>query len=747
MRHLLPRAAIAAASLAALTACPPAAPVECIEGDEEVCDAGLPPDACDSQQEALDDAERCHLTVGTSPGQDVRKAGLYISTLGDGGVDQDWYFAQLPATVGARSLLHVNGGYTAPQSAVNFSINVLRALPDGGLTSIASGVDRHGAAAPRPVDLILPFTEPSARLFLLVGHEQLGSQAKVDNRNPYSMLVEVLDNPDSNEPNDVTATPIALTAGNGGLEGAQAGFLATTDDVDRFSFPVTQASRQIIYLRITGKGAHPTNPPPPYRLAYTLYDPGDRPIAEGQVDNEFLPVDLATAKVAPSTGTYRLAVYGYKAPGDLSPVRGDLRLQYGVELRLLPDLDTQEPNDSLAMARPLSMGPNTTQTITGKISAVPDEEWFRVSLPARSTPSVLRWALAVAPGGGRFPPLAPTATRQVRFLQQVTQGATAQDRQRACITSAAACPRSFADPQSNEGLLVESVCKTADPPPCLLAQRNEHPDFGNLRNVVGALPVSANAASDVFLVLRDEGKGRLKYADDRDWTLTLTWEDDADEAGRQAGPTVVSLSGATTEVSGALTYGHGRTLRHRIDRGEGIRGPEDYDAVETDRDLFQFNLSDAGEQAWQLQWVLDHGDAGSPPGDIALEFTFCAGGPGGDGGLCGGAQSRLFAYSSDRLSPWYQPPTLQYATVLVSRQVLGNATVLTVEPVACQCLSAARVAAGQFFANVVGIDRDRNEPIAYRLRQSVSMYPSSYAADGGATMSCPVSDAGCGFAR
>lgn len=748
MRIRFVRATLAVLAVGAFSACPPPPPDECIEGDEPVCDAGLPPDFCDSREEALSDAEHCHLTVNAvaMPNTGVRKEGLFISTLGDGGIDKDWYFAQLPALT-PRSLLHINGGYTAPQTAVDFSINVLQDLPDGGYGSVASGSDRHLAAAPKPVDLILPFSESNAKLFLLVGHEQLTNQVKVDNRNPYSMLVEVLDNPDTNEPNDATPTMIALAAGNGGQQGAQSGYLATTDDVDQYAFQMGQAGRQIIYLHITGPDPHPTNPPPPYRLAYTLYDPMDNPISEGQMDNEFQRIDLATARLASGTGTYRLSVYGYKAPNVTAPVKGDLRIKYDIEVRILPDIDTQEPNDTLMTAKPLSMSPNSTQTITGKISTVPDEEWFRISLPSRGTPSVLRWRLTVAPNGGRFDPLAPTATRQVRFIQQVTQGATSQDRQLACINSRAACPKGYDDPSSDPALLVEAVCKTADPPHCLYAQRNEHPDFGNLKNMVGAVPVPANQASEFYLLVRDEGKGRVKYADDRDWTMTLSWEDDADEAGRLGGPTVITLGGATTEASGVLTYGYGRVLEHRIDRGEGIRGPEDYDAFDTDKDLYQFNVSGAGDQAWQLQWVLDHGDAGSPPGDIALELTFCGTGAVADGGLCGGAQNRIFAYTGDRLSPWYQPPTLQYATVLISRQNQGNSTVLTVEPIACQCLAASRVAAGRFYANIAGVDRDRNDPISYRVRQSISAYPSTYVGDGGATVSCPVVDAGCGFAR
>lgn len=740
----------ALAALAALSGCSTPEVEECIDGDEDVCDAGLPDDFCNSKEEAVADAEHCHLKVGTVQAPAEPKGGVYISTLSDGGVDRDWYFAQLPEGLTARSLLHVNGGYSAPQTAVNFSINVLKEGADGTLTSIASDVDSHGARAPKPVDLILPFAESGARLFVLVGNEQTTNQVKVDNRNPYSLMVEIQDDPDTNEPNDTTPTAIALSASGAEQRGTQGGYLATTDDVDLFSFGLQQAGRQIIYLHITEAGTHPTSPPPDYRLAYVLYDPDGQPISEGQMDNAFQTIDLATARLAPKTGEYRLAIFGYKPPGDTTPVKGDLRVRYEVEVRVLPDLDTNEPNDTITMAKALTLSPNGSQTVTGKLSTVPDEEWFRVSLPSRSTPSVLRWRFSAATSGGRFEPLAPTATRQVRWLRQVSGAGTSEDRQQACISDGAVCPKGYDSPQSdNNSVLVEALCRASDPPQCLWAQRNEHPSFSNMKNMVGSLPVAANAAAEYFVMVRDEGKGRLKYADDRDWTLTISWEDDADEAGRGAGAQVVNLGGSTNEVSGVLSYGYGRQLLQQVERGEGIRGPEDYDAFDTDKDLYQFNVTsgvseDGGvaEQAWQLQWVIDHGTGSRPPGDISLEMTFC--GTGGSGtGLCPGAQNRLFAYNPSKLSPWYQPTTLQYATTLVSRQEVGNTTVFTVEPVSCQCLSSPRMAAGRFFINVAAVDRTRDEPITYRLRQSVTTYPTTYAADGGVA-SCP---AGCGFAR
>ncbi len=749
MRNLVVRLAASLLSLSLFTACPPEVPVECIEGDEDVCDAGsLPPDFCDSPEEALSDAENCHLTVTTGGAMMVRKQGVYLSRLGDGGVDRDWYFAQLPALT-PRSLLHVSGGYQVPQTAVNFSLNVLKESPDGGLASVVTGIDRHGAAAPKPVDLVVPFAESNAKLFLLVSDEG-GAQVRVDNRNTYSIGVEVIENPDVNEPNDTTPTPISLAPMGAIQQGTQTGYLATNDDVDLFSFPVSQASRQIIYLRITGPDPHPMNPPPPYRLAYTLFDPSDRPISEGVMDNAFLPISLTTARLAPMTGTYKVKVAGYREPNSTAVIGGDLRVQYQVAVQLLPDLDSQEPNDEPVTARPVTLSPNARQTLTGKIAYVADEEWFAFTLPARSTPSTLRYQLRVAGSGGRFPPLSGVPTRQLRLFQRVTTGATTEDRRRNCRDSAAACPKGYTDPTSDQADLVKNLCDGYDPPLCLWAQRNEEPQFGMLKNHVGAVPVPANQASEYLLMLRDEGLGRLKYADDRDWMLDIDWRDDPDEASRQGGPAVVALSGATSTAQGELTYGHGKLLDFDPNRGTGIRAPRDYDAYDTDQDLFRFDFGGAtGDQGWEFSWELQHADGGTPPGNITLELTFCQGGPLADGGLCAGAQRRIIAYSGARLTPWYQPSSFTNAQVLFSRSTTGGVTTVTALPVGCWCFSAERTAAGSFYANVVGVDRVSNEPIRYQVRQRLTSYPGTYSTPDGGGGSCPgpAEDAGCGFAR
>lgn len=731
--------------------CPPEQ-MECLDGTEPVCpDAGsLPPDFCDSQQEAEADSVNCHLAI-TTGGEPNRqpKSGVFISRLSDGGVDQDWYFAPAPGGLTPRSLLHINGGYTAPQSAVNFSVNVLKVGPDGGMLSVATAIDRHGPAAPRPVDVIVPFGESNARLFALVADEGASGQVRVDNRNPYSLFMEIIENPDSNEPNDTMPTPIAL-AGAPAM-GTGTGYLATNDDVDQFSFQVNGASRQIIYLHLTETGMHPMNPPPPYRLSYTLFDPADRPIAEGAMANEFLQIDLATARLAPMTGTYRVQVKGFRPAGNTLPIRGDLRVEYQVAVQLLPDVDTQEGasgNDSVATARPLTMSPNGRLSVTGKISYVPDEEWFVVSLPARGSPSTLRYRLTVSATPGRFPPLTSTPARQLRVLRQVTMGATAQDRQVNCRTNATACFRGV----DSDPMLVDALCNASDPPQCLYAQRNEEvPRIPNLRNLVGAVPVFAGQQTDFLIMIRDEGVGADKYADDKDWTLEVDWLDDGDEASRLGGPTMMTVGGTTSVATGELTFGYGKVFDpdEWFMRSGGLRGIGDYDAYDTDKDLFQFNLGGAtGDQAWEISWELLHADGGTrPAGDIALEFTFCGSGPVPDGGLCGASQTRIFGFNDSSLTPWYLPQSASNGTMLFSRSSTMTSTTITALPIGCSCLSAARAAGGVYYANIAAIDRVENDPIRYRISQRLAPYPANFTGPDGGSASCPVVDGGCGFAR
>lgn len=735
MMQKLTRVAVVLGGLAAFVSCSPMV-VLCVEGDEETCDAGsLPPDSCNTVEEAKTGA--CTLTL-------CQDREAFISTMPDGGADVDFYSVTLPGNLTARSLLSLKAGYGGvPQTAVNFSLNVLREQPDGGLAAIASGNDqRMGAAAPKNIEITQPFADSNAQLVLRLSDIGGVVMPRVDNRNTYKVNVCVIENPDSNEPNDATPTAITLTASGAIQQGMGTGYLATPDDKDVFSFPVSGA-RQIIYVRISSAMTN-LMPPLAYRMAYTLKDPMGRPVAEGVMDNQFLQVDLSTARLSAGDGTYTLEVYGYKTAQQMTPAPGDLRLKYDVDVRVMPDLDMSESstgNDSAATARPTNLVLNTPTTLTGRISYIPDTEYFRLNLPGRSGPATLRYELLPSTGTGRFPPLSQIPTRQIRVVQEITTGATVQDRQNACISNAAVCPRSFTDPLSSEGQLVLGVCRSPgiDPPHCVLGERNEEnqiPALASQKNFVGAIPVASTVTS-LIIAYGDTGRGRLKWADDRDWSIRVVLEADPDE--QRPAVTQVTL-GTPPTVTGVISHGYGKTLEFDdLNMGRGIRGPNDYDATETDVDRFRFDFPNAmaGDQAWNLEWVFGSPDSGSPPGELALEMTFCQMTL-GDGG-CTGSRGIITPTYGKTLTPWYLPPVLANTEVQFVATRNGGETRVRVEPVACYCFPRAVVASGQVLMNVLAVDRTSNDSIPYSITQSVGAYPTSYPnRDGGAGMSsCP----------
>ncbi|MBL8918067.1 MAG: hypothetical protein JNJ54_04330 [Myxococcaceae bacterium] len=752
MTQRLTRVAVVLGALVAGAACSPP-PVLCVEGDEPTCDGGtLPPDVCNSPEEARSN-QACALTL-------CQDREAFISTLEDGGADVDFYSVSLPGNLTPRSLLNVKGGYGGvPQTAVNFSVNVLTDPGDGGLAAVASGNDRRmGAAAPKNVEITQPFSQSNAQLIVRVSDIGGVVMPRVDNKNPYKLSVCVLDNPDTNEPNDTTATPITLTAMGAMQQGTSSGYLATNDDKDVFSFPVSGA-RTIIYLRISSTMMN-LMPPLAYRMAYTLKSPNGTPIAEGVMDNEFLQVDLSTARLTAGDGTYTVELFGYKQPQQMTPALGDLRLKYDVEVSLMPDLDMSEGmagNDTSATARPTNLALNVPTTLSGKISYVPDTEWFRLTLPARAGQAVLRYELLPASGTGRFRPLSTTPTRQIRVIQEVTTGATVQDRQTNCATQASACPRSFSDPTSNHGLLVTGVCRAPgiDPPHCVLSERNEEYQINALRNqknFAGAIPVPPTVTAILF-AYGDTGRGRTKWADDRDWSIRVTLEDDPDETARGGGTQVLTLGTTPVNASGVISHGYGKTIQFDdLNEGRGIRGPNDYDATETDVDAYRFNFGGGamGDQTWALQWQFGSPDSGSPAAELAFEMRLCQGAVQADGGCTGVFGVLAPTYSA--FTPWYLPIAPQNTRVQFSASRQGGQTTVRVEPVACFCFQGATVASGSIQMSVVAVDRVANDAIPYTVTQSIGAYPASYVnPDGGAMTSCPGPNpdggagGGCGF--
>jgi hypothetical protein len=721
---------------------------------EEEEDAGTPPpDVCNSREEALTLPE-CQLILGQ-----VRAD--YLSFAGD----QDWFSFQVPADANARTLLHLTGGYAVPNTAVNLALNLLR---EDGQTSLARKSDRHGQAAPRPVDIILPFAEPNARLVVLVSDDPVvTSRPNFDLRAPYQLMVEVVEDPDANEPNDTTPTPILLTDQGGVLRGAQGGYLATNGDVDQFSIEVP-TGKKVLYLAITGPEL---TPPPNYRLSYELLDPAGSRVSEGVTPNEFLPLNLATARLSKTGGTYTLIIRGYVPAGSPTLAAGDLRLNYAIDVRVMDEVDPSEgssQNDTLATARVVNLGsPGSQQTLTGRMGYVPDPDWYAIDLPAQAVPTVLYYRLTPGSGTGRFPPLPGVLDRELWVVKEVT-GGTAQDNVTRCRTDKTVCPTSFGNDAFMQGLHTEQ-CQNFDPPRCLWGLREEHLRFQNLRNFEGALPVYPGQATRYYLVFQDEA---TDYADDLPYTLTVEWRADPDEASRfssgQERTTVrpiaedsalasypVPPAGSAYEFSGAISYGYGYYYRHNPNNGDGVRSPTDYDAIVSDTDRYELTFPsfdpDAGylDRGWELQWQLDHVN-GAAPHDLAIDLEFCT-------SPTNCTVRRTIAYTGSNRASWHnvgEPPPEPLQPVY-DRQVTASSTTVTARAYGCFCFEPRFVAAGKFYMRVVGTDRESYAPTQYRVRTAYTAYPQGYVGADGGFQSCPPpvqNDAGtwlpgCNFTR
>ncbi len=721
---------------AALTGCPDGG------GNGEEDSGTPPPDACNSQDEAF--GAGCVLTLGGAP---------LLAYIGEPG-DQDWYGIQLPGNLTARSLLHVSGGYGVPNTPVNLSFNILRA--DGSM-SVARASDRH-TGAPKPLDIIVPFGESNAKLVVQVSDDPINPMRPYgDPVSQYSLKAELVENPDVNEPNDSAADAKAIgTPPVGGVPtGQQTGYLATTDDVDKFT--VAAPAGKILYLHIT---APKVTPPAAFKLAYTLSDSTGKPVAEGRAESEALAVDIATARALPG-GVYTLTLQAYRPLGVTGPLPGDLRLKYTIDVQFFDELDTNEANETAAAAKPLNptLGGGPVSK-TGRIGFVPDVDWFYADVPADGSPSVLRYRLTAAASGGRFAPLPGPSDRNVRVFSQVTTGVTQADKVVACKTDPLTCPKGY-DGRNFLVTTVETACETNTPPLCLHSERNEAAVFPALRNFEGRQPIPPHAGTIRYLFLvQDSGNN---WADDRVYTLEVELLPDADPIGTQTVALAQDTSGATfpvppagaTTLTGELSHGYGRLIRNDPNNGQGVRAVDDYDAVPTDLDRFQvdFPAITPADKTWELQWQVGNGPDGGVVADLSLELEFCDGRDGGAGSctpVTRGSRGNplVLAYQPDSTATWYSADT-SVRQIIYDRSSSGGITTVTTRANACACFEPRFVLGGKFFIKVGAVDRQSNQSVSYTVRTAYTDYPKTYAADGGAR-SCPVATDGgtaCVFTR
>lgn len=704
-------------------------------------DAGGPPvNQCATRDDALNKAQ-CQLTLGTPVNDYIRSAN-----------DQVWYSMRMPSTTNPLSLVHVTAGYGAPNTPVNLGINL---LAEGGLGSLGQGADIHGQGAPKLIDLIIRFSDPSARILILVNDlSGLNGRPQFDARNPFTLKAEVVNDPNGAR-NDVTPSPIPLTNQGGILVGSQSGYLVVANDIHKFSITIDPfVGRRILYI---GVSAPAITPPPPYRLAYTLFNPSNLPVSEGHADNEFIAVNLATARLLPGPGTYTLVIQGYHPPDNTDPVLGDLRVRWDITVKELDDLDANEPNDSLATARITnlsSLGARATKV--GRLAYIPDQDWFGFDLAASANPTLFHYKLTALSTGGRFPPIPGPVDREVQVFTVVGPS---------CATDPTVCPQGYGSNQQLQAL-VQGFCQS-NPPQCLQSSRDESFFFPNLRNFEGMLTVPPQAGIRYYVLVQDQGNN---WADDMDYQLDVEWlADDAETARYDGGvkqPQVVDIyndvSGSTypvpppaaTRLAGRLAYGFGNLVQNDPNRGTGVRGASDYDsALVVDR--YQLNFTGAGgppmDRSWELQWSVDGG--GSPgPYDLLLDLQFCDPTV-PDGGSCvlvsrtNRNNPLSLAYTPAALNSWHNQGPRQ---PIYDRAADGT---VTARAYGCFCFEPRFVQGGKFYVNVSAVDRNNYIQAPYLISTAFTSYPKTYPVDGG-NQSCPapVLDAGtwypgCQFAH
>lgn len=739
------RARPALASALALAACMPGT----TNGGD---DGGIvvPEDACNSADDARSNID-CTFTARTVPADlcnasDPNFQNCEVGKLPPAGApcgfisaqalkqpDRDWWLLAVPGPLAPPAILTVKGQYCVPSSPVTLAVNVLK--PDG-TTSLGRAVSNARGSAAEVVARI----DATGDYFVIVeddpGDNDPGT-TDVDPRAPYKLAATTYPDPDTNEPNDDSGAPtyIAESPTN---TWTQAGAIAITGDVDRFTFDVpARFARQILYLNLSAPGVTPAST---LRLEYTITEcpsppatracgtPG-RVVAQDFAKTPFGTQTLVTARLV-KPGRYQLVIDGYQAATDPSPPPGDPRLKYAIMMQLHQDLDTSEGpagNDTAAQAPNVGIAAPGSHTLTGRISYVGDAEWYALDLPS-GPGRRLKYRFAYTSATGRF----TVPTLQVRELSVV-------------VPSAIGCACCSAGNNT-----CADFCSRGQ---CLVSRRVEDPTVSGLSNFEGMLHVPASAAPTRWLV-------QFAYfgtagVDDRAFKIDLNlMPQTAEEATAERDTTTtaipLSIPGLDTAacVITSLGYGHGSPFptQYRAPNGASLLpwGVADLD-VRSDGDVIEVQIPTglpAADYTWNVTWTvpaLPGRPAGTRPYDLAFRFDF------NDGS--GSVTTRTMGYIGREQDPWCSGvgadagSNCPRAALFTFNQSSGD---FAVTPAACFCLRSAVVGAGRFFATVSADNRTAyDDPAASdstaRVCMTLSAYPppSPPGPDGGSAYACP----------
>lgn len=299
---------------------------------------GGTPDAGEAADNCTDEMP-CSLTSG------ARSMPELLAPVGD---TDRWAF-DVPAAGRVVNLLLENDADFSP---VRLEVTLFG--PDG--TSVDAA--RFMGNGRQRVELQL--VAPAAGRFVAEVRD-VGSDA-ADRRNPYFITVTVLEETDTNEPNDTFDSPTPIAAGT-----PVTGTIGFQGDEDWFAIDV--GANQLVQIELDAASTEPS----PVRLAWTLFDAtGVEPIARS-VEPEGAAWPVENRAVGNASGTYLVRIE------DDDGMQADLSRTYILTVRLVAEPDAQEqaaPNDTPATGSPVSSG----QAVSGYVAATSDVDYYAIQV-------------------------------------------------------------------------------------------------------------------------------------------------------------------------------------------------------------------------------------------------------------------------------------------------------------------------------------------------------------------------------
>jgi len=750
----------------------------------------LPPTACTSADAALNNPA-CQLTLGV-----WRQNYIAYPQ------EQYWYGAKV-GTLDARSIGHIIAGYFPPADAdagwvpppyadgspyggdggntpsllpncqdVNFNTAVnltLNVLEQDGQTSVTTASDVHGQSCPVPMDTTFRYTQSDTSLIVVL-EDNTGSG--VDAQHEFSLWLDMLDDPDVNEPNDTpaTATPITLSTAGGIASGQSGGYLATPGDLDYFVVQ-SPGANYVLWVELSQDPSSPSPPPHAYRLQYNIYGPdgvtqvttGEAP-AGSQYSTD--AVAIGTAILLPQAGPYYIQVDGYRDLNTVGAVPGSLTYKYQLKVIVVPLQDPTEGtgpnyNNSFPYAyqvnggAALALGGSTM--VTGRTSYVADLDWYSITLAADPGLALLHYKLTPNQSAGRFPAL-PTPPSRELFVYTVTP-----DVPSCAAPDAGICLDSITLPSGSTSWNIANGACYETPPKCLESYREEAlpnappPPLLNLVNFESVLQVPPHALPVTYYFFL-QANGDLQqndgyWADDRDYTILFEYLAEPDSLEGIPDPIRPSTlppapGGPIVGVPVYLSFGVG-DLNPNMQNppNDVIVGPDDFDGRGNDTDTYQVALPFTAQQAWEISWSVPSADGINPDYDLGFTLSFCDTSPDAGTGappcyaMVTSNSGPGIAYNPNPLDSWWNPNASVIPDQLVYTQTTaGGVTTTTVTPYGCFCFQPDFVndaGTSYFLMSIFPLNRTSWDLVPYVVTESYGPYPYTFTNAANGMTTCP----------